>query len=512
MVKYKSGEISRSLHRRTALKMNFQMKKKLFTYIVSILLSVSVLIQTSFPVSATADEPVSEAGQAQQERLLLPVQTNALSYWPTGPAVAAQSAILMEADTGTVLYAKNIHEELYPASTTKMLTCLIAVEQCAMNETVNFTYEAVSAVPGDGSNMGMDAGEYLTLEECLYGIMVASANEVANAVGEHVAGSLDGFAEMMNQRAAELGCENTHFVNANGLHDENHYTSAYDLALIARAFFQNDVLRRIGNTPSYHFIPSAGQPDDFYKVNKHRLINGEFSYEGIIGGKTGYTDPAGQTLVTGCEQAGMRLICVVMKEDAPAQFEDTITLLDYGYQNFTKANIADNDTRHIISNSNFFYTGNDIFGDSSPILSIAPGDYVILPNMSGFDDLTSKIDFKAADLQKDEIAEISYYYHDTLVGSGKIVFSSQNTQTYEFGSDDEPVAGRPDNVIFINIKMLIIIISSVAAFTIFLLILHSLFWNRRSYRRGSKRKKQIRREGRRERRERRRYSRRRRRR
>ena len=313
-------------------------------------------------------------------------------------------------------------------------------------------------------------------------------------MAEHVAGSLDGFAEMMNQRAAELGCENTHFVNANGLHVDDHYTSAYDLALIARAYFQNDVLRRIGNTPSYHFTPSAGQPDDFYKTNKHRLINGEFSYDGVIGGKTGYTDEAGQTLVTGCEQAGMRLICVVMKEEAPAQFEDTMTLFDYGYQNFVKSNIEDNDVRHIINNSNFFYTGNDIFGDSSPILSIAPGGYVVLPNMARFDDLTSKIDYEAADLQQNEIAEISYYYHDTLIGSGKIVFSSQNTHTYDFSSDDEPVTGRPDNVIFINIKMLITIISAVAAVMIFFLILHSVFYSRQDYRHERSRKKQLRRD------------------
>lgn len=484
--------------------MNFRKKKPFIIYTIALLLSVSVLIQTSFPaLAAPDDETLDETNQAAKERLMLPVETNDLSYWPKGPAIEAESAILMEADTGTILYAKNIHEELYPASTTKMLTCLIAVEQCALNETVNFSYEAVSAVPGDGSNMGMDAGEYITMEECLYGIMVASANEVANAVAEHVAGSLDEFAEMMNQKAAELGCENTHFVNANGLPAEDHYTSAYDLAIIARAFFQNDVLRRIGNTPSYHFTPSAGQPDDFYKTNKHALITGEYSYEGIIGGKTGYTDSAGQTLVTGCEQAGMRLICVVMKEDSPAQFEDTMTLFDYGYQNFTKAFIADNDTRHIINNSDFFYTGNDIFGDSSPILSIAPGDYVVLPNMAGFDDLNSKVNYEAADLQKNEIAEISYYYHDTLIGSGKILFSSQNTHTYEFNSDSEPVTGRPDNVIFINIKLLLIVIFAIAAVTVFFLILHSVFNSRQDYRHGRTRKKELRRDKRLKRRERR---------
>lgn len=475
--------------------MKIQKKKNLFIDIAAAFLSVSILIQASFSVLAVSSgEPTGGSSGTAEDRLLLPVQSNELSYWPTGPAVSAEAAILMEAETGTILYAKNIHEELYPASTTKMLTCLIAVEQCALNERVDFSYEAVSSVPADGSNMGIDAGEYLTLEECLYGIMVASANEVANAVAEHVAGSLDEFAEMMNKRAAELGCQNTHFANANGLHDQDHYTSAYDLALIARAYFQNDVLRRIGNTASYHFSPSAGQPDDFYKSNRHLLINGTLSYEGIIGGKTGYTDLAGNTLVTGCEQSGMRLICVVMKEDSPMQFEDTEALFDYGYQNFTKANIADNDSRHIIGSSSFFYTGNDIFGNSSPILSIAPDGYVVLPNMSNFADLTSKIDYDAAGLEENEIAEVTYYYHDVLVGSGKILFSSGNAHSYDFGNDGSPVAGRPDNVIFINVKVLVIVISAIAGVIIFILILHSIFYGRQDFRHERKRRKQARRD------------------
>lgn len=482
------------IYRRNQM-MTFQKKKLFLSYITAAFLSVSVLMQASFPVlAAPEDKAQNSFQQAADERLLLPVQTNDLPSWPKGPAVTAQSAILMEAETGTILYAKNIHEELYPASTTKMLTCLIAAEQCALNETVHFSYEAVSAVPTDGSNMGMDAGEYLTLEECLYGIMVASANEVANAVAEHVAGSLEDFAEMMNDRAAELGCRNTHFTNANGLFDEDHYTSAYDLALIADAYFQNDVLRRIGNTATYHFVPSEGQPDDFYKTNKHDLINGTYSYEGIIGGKTGYTDDARQTLITGCEQAGMRLICVVMKEESPAQFTDTRILFDYGYQNFTKANIADHDKRHIISNSSFFYTGNDIFGDSSPILSIAPDGYVVLPNMSDFAGLTSKIDYEAEELEENEIAEITYYYYGTPVGSGRIVFSSRNILAYSFDSDEEPVSGRPDNVIFINIKMLVLIISGLTVVTVSFLILHSVFSGRPDYKHERQRKKQLRRD------------------
>jgi len=320
--------------------MFYQKKWKLhiLSFLVGILLASSLSPSLSTLAVNYTEE---ELEQMAEERRNLPIQTNEIQSWPMGPVVSAKSAILMEAETGTVLYAKNIHERLYPASTTKLLTCLLAAENCSLDEMVTFSYDAVHSIPSDGSNMGIDAGEVLPMDECLYGIMVASANEVSSAVAEHVAGDIDSFTDMMNNRAKELGCLNSHFVNSNGLYDDNHYTSAYDLALIARAFFKNDTLRRIGNTTTYHFMPTETQPDDFYKTNKHKLINGDIPYEGIIGGKTGYTSEARQTLVTGCEQNGLRLICVVMMEEAPSQFEDTVALFDYGYKNFSKANVAE---------------------------------------------------------------------------------------------------------------------------------------------------------------------------
>ena len=158
-------------------------------------------------------------------------------------------------------------EKLYPASTTKILTCLIAVENCSMDEVITFSHDAVFSLESGSSNIGIDPGQSMTLRECLYGILVGSANEVANAVAEHIAGSIDAFADMMNEKAAELGCTNSHFMNPHGLHDENHYTTAHDLALIARAFFQNEQLAKIGNTGNYHFEATKTQPDDFYIRN-----------------------------------------------------------------------------------------------------------------------------------------------------------------------------------------------------------------------------------------------------
>ena len=273
----------------------------------------------SFPsVRSYAAGDFLEDAQLRKEE---PIQSNEIAGWPQGPEITAEAAIVMEAETGTILYSKNIHERLYPASTTKIMTCLLAVENKSLSDTVTFSEDAIFSVPAGASNIGMDVGQSINLEQALYGIMVGSANEVANAVGELVSGSIPSFVDLMNKRAKELGCTDTHFANTNGLQDDNHYTSAYDLALISKAFFDNELLSKVGNTARYHFEATENQPDDFYLNNKHKLITGEIACEGVLGGKTGYTDLARETLVTCAEKDGMKLICVVFMEPAerPAQ-------------------------------------------------------------------------------------------------------------------------------------------------------------------------------------------------
>ncbi|MBQ8031278.1 MAG: D-alanyl-D-alanine carboxypeptidase [Butyrivibrio sp.] len=317
---------------------------------LSILLALSLGLLTA-PVTALAD---TDYAALAQERKELPIQSNSIAQWPHGPEITAQAAIVMDAATGTILYSKNIHEELFPASTTKIMTCLLAVENASLSDTITFSNDAVFSVPQGGSNIGMDVGQSITLEQALYGIMVGSANEVANAVAEHVSGSIDAFVDLMNERAKELGCTNTHFSNTNGLQADDHYTSAYDLALIAKAFFDNELLCKVGNTARYHFTATANQPDDFYLNNKHKLISGEIPYEGILGGKTGYTDLARETLVTCAEKDGLKLVCVVFMEESPSQFTDTVTLFDYAFNNFHSVNVSDNDTRNMPDDSLIF--------------------------------------------------------------------------------------------------------------------------------------------------------------
>lgn len=460
---------------------------------ICFLLTLAVTVGCFFGNTATAYATLEELEAESEARRLLPIQSNEIENWPVGPKTSAQSAILMDADTGVILYAKNIHEKLYPASTTKILTCLLAMERGNLDDMVTFSHDAVFSVPADGSNMGMDAGQSITLEQCLYGILVGSANEVANAVAEYISGSMSDFVDLMNERAAELGCKDSHFMNANGLYDDNHYTSVYDLATISRYFFQNEMLCKIGNTARYHFEATATQPDDFYLNNKHKLINGEIPYEGVLGGKTGYTGEARQTLVTCAEQNGMKLICIVFKEESPNQFADTVELLNYGFQNFQIMNISENEDKYNIEATGFLQTGNDIFGSSEPILSVDTDSYVIMPNTISFSDLDSEIQYDIED--ENRVAQINYSYNDTYVGCAYVELATVHSAAYDFDTNltatevsVEKVDPEPSNdTIFINVKKVLTIILITAAVLILLFIIRALMVNNRNARRRQNR-------------------------
>lgn len=446
-----------------------------------------------------------ELEQNAEERKKLPIQSNEKANWPAGPEIGAEAAILMDVDTGTILYSKNIHEELYPASTTKLLTCLIAQEHGNMSDMVKFSNEAVFSVPRDGSNIGMDVGQSISLEQCMYGILVGSANEVANAVAEHISGSIEEFVDLMNETATSLGCKNSHFANANGLQSDDHYTSAYDLALIACEYFSNESLSRVANTPRYHFEPTETQPDDFYIKNKHALINGEIPYEGIKGGKTGYTDDARQTLVTCCEQNGMKLVCVVFMEESPDQFYDTVTLFDYGYSNFEIVNVSENETRYTINTESFFKTGSDIFGNSQPFLTINENSKIILPLNTSFSDLDTRVSFDV----DDAVAQIFYSFSGVDLGSALVETLDNAQPDYEFEhvsvTDEEPsetgfTITQEDKTVFVNVKIVILICAGAACGVILLVTIIKVthdyhFSGRAEDKRRRRRNKRKRRKG-----------------
>ena len=258
------------------------------------------------------------------------------SGWPQGPEIAEETGILMEATTGQVLFDKEMDEIRYPASTTKILTALLILENVKdLSQTVTFTDVITPDLAPGNSTINAQVGEQLTVEECLYGIMLASANEVCTQMAVYVAGSVENFVSMMNKRAAELGCENTHFVNANGLPDPNHYTTAHDLARILAAAIQNEDFCRISGSASYTIPPTNMTPYSRNLENSNALIKeGEYHYEGVIAGKTGHTEAAKNTLVTAASRDGMTLVCVVLRSDGENRFIDTVSLFDYGFNNF----------------------------------------------------------------------------------------------------------------------------------------------------------------------------------
>ncbi len=414
----------------------------------------SLVFATVLPVQASAAELLLETNRG------LPIQSNEVQNWPVGPVVGAESAILMEFQTGTILYSKNIHQREYPASTTKILTTLIAAEQCQMDEIVTFSHDAVFDTPWDSSHIAMDVGQELTMEQCLNAILIRSANEVCYAVAEHITGTTDWqvFSDLMNERAAQLGCLNSHFANPNGLPDSDHYTTAYDLAMIGRAFFANEMLCKITLAPRMEFPPTDKLPQGKLENNHMEIIpGGTYAYPYLVGCKTGYTDDARSCLVSCAEKNGLRLICVVMRDEAPYQYEDTITLFEYGFSNFEKVYVSQAETKYDIDNTGLFYSGNDIFGNSQPFLSLNKDDFIVLPQTISFQEVTSSISYETVD--ENQAAVITYTYQGMPLGTVGVDFTGnrEDASVVETPPEGELGNGNEDNsVIFINPVVLLI--------------------------------------------------------
>ncbi|MGI6010605.1 MAG: D-alanyl-D-alanine carboxypeptidase family protein [Ruminococcus sp.] len=268
------------------------------------------------------------------------IASNEISGWPQGADVYSETAVLIEADTGLVLYDKGKDEPRYPASITKVMTALLALENSSLDEEVTFTETGLERIY-EGTNINMQVGEVLTMEQCLYAIMIKSANEVAAQVAEHVGGTQDAFVDMMNAKAQELGCTNTHFNNPSGLPDENHWTTANDMALIFREALKNEEFVKIIGTLSYTIPPTNMNPESRTLTSHHALLvpSAPEYYEGCIGGKTGVTEISKNTLVTAAERDGMCLIAVVMRADAGQVCADTTALFDYGFSQFEKLQV-----------------------------------------------------------------------------------------------------------------------------------------------------------------------------
>lgn len=380
----------------------------------------------------------------------------AAAEWPSDISISADGGILMDINSGAVLFEKNSHEPYYPASITKILTALIVIENCGLDETVTFSNTAVNTLEPNSSILGARAGDTLSVRECLYALLLQSANEVANALAEHCAGSMDAFAEMMNEKAAELGCTDSHFANPSGLNDPDHYVSAYDMALIAKAAFSNPTFVEVDST-TYYDVP-AGKlkqyPDGWRYYAHHRMLrrNDSLYYEGVIGGKTGYTSLAGNTLVTCAERDGMKLVAVVLNGHQ-THYSDTKALFDYGFKNFKSVPVADQDSTYSKVADDLTISG--IFSGNATRLTVNKNSAVTLPADGSFSDVTSTLDYDLTDDVPDgAIARIDYQYGDKLVGQAYLEASvtqgyvpgavKQDADTSETGAAAEITAGNPE--------------------------------------------------------------------
>ena len=363
------------------------------------ILFVLLFIFTTIPVTRT------QAGKSED-------------YWPKqSEKITSKAAVLMDMDTGTILYKKNMNDSYYPASITKILTTLIAVENSNMDEIVTFSRDAVYKT--EGSGIWRDVGEKMTMKECLYAVMLESANECAYAVAEHVGGTYQAFIKMMNDKAKELGCTSSHFVNPHGLPDEKHYVTAKDMALIAKAAYDNEAFRLICGTKVFVIPPTNKHSEKTFLVNHHKMLypkdTAAYLYDYCMGGKTGYTVAAGNTLVTYAQKGGMSLVAVVLNADSPAYWTETRALFDYGFENFNLCNVAE----YTDAGDNYEKEKYDTLNVNEPYAQVDPQAKIIMPKTVDFSKAAMEITYE--DLSDGVLAQLKYTYGGREIGTADII-------------------------------------------------------------------------------------------
>lgn len=367
-----------------------------------------------------AEKEKAAREQAIQEAYALPVQSNGLKDWPEGPGTYGNSAIVMDVGSGAILYAKNIDQREYPASITKVLTALLAFQYGNMESAVVISPEAMACLRPGYASIGVGAGQVISLEQAMYAMLLASANEIAYAVGETVAAgqgqSYDWFISQMNETCRQLGGENSNFINTNGMFDENHYTCARDMALIGRALFQYPLFFQICQTQEYVIPLSPTVEEHVFQQKHHMLLTGNKDYyEYAVAGKTGYTEDAENTLITLADNGERQLVCVILKTYSGHTYPDTRALLDYGFSHFQKESVAEHDTEKDYER-------------------IENGAYVMLPEGASFEYLDRKVQ-----LHEDgtDDATVTYYYEDMPVGTCEVTVS-ENYYNKEKKTEEEP--------------------------------------------------------------------------
>ena len=357
----------------------------------------------------------------------------ALAEWPKDVYTAAEGACVMDADSKVVLFGKNQDTAYYPASITKVMTALIVLENCRdLNELVTFSASAVAYEEDNATLIGASEGDQLTVRDCLYALLFASANEVANALAEHVGAQhpelrtgdetdRDVFVRMMNEKAEALGCKGTHFNNPSGLTDPSHYTTAYDMCLILAAAIENPDFVDIESHTYWTHAPIKRYPDPNDPWNtvypKHQMLkrNSSRYYPGVFAGKTGYTMSAGNTLVTACKKDGMTLVVTVLNGHN-SQYNDTKRLLDFGYDQFQSLRLAEYDTAQTALEQDLTIEGLPVLDAST--LGIDEDSRITLPKGADFSEVTKELNLDSTG--DGAAAEMIYRYGDRIAGTAAL--------------------------------------------------------------------------------------------
>lgn len=379
----------------------------------------------------------------------MPMTAFAKPDWPSDTGIESEAGIVMDADSGAVLFGQNIHVQKAPASITKILTALVVIENSSLDDTITFSHDAVYNVEdGSGNKNSIEEGDTLSVRDCLYLLLMRSSNQAANALAEHVGGSRDGFVKMMNEKTAELGCENSHFANPSGLNDDTQLTSVYDMALIASAAYKNDTLLTISKDKSYRLPATKNNPDGVTIQPEHKLLittdtESPNYYPYAVAGKTGYTSIAGQTLVTYAIKDDRRQIAVTMKSTQATHYQDTIALMDFGFLRFKNVNISENETAYTsgdqpVQIGDNSYQPSDLTMDTSAVIT--------LPKDASFADAEKTV---VTDLPEDApqgaVALLSYKYNDRKIGQVYLISASaaEAEANGETASDDGNTASDP---------------------------------------------------------------------
>lgn len=372
----------------------------------------------------------------------MPMTAFAKPDWPSDTGIESEAGIVMDADSGAVLFGQNIHVQKAPASITKILTALVVIENSSLDDTITFSHDAVYNVEdGSGNKNAIEEGDTLSVRDCLYLLLMRSSNQAANALAEHVGGSRDGFVKMMNEKTAELGCENSHFANPSGLNDDTQLTSVYDMALIASAAYKNDTLLTISKDKSYRLPATKNNPDGVTIQPEHKLLittdtESPNYYPYAVAGKTGYTSIAGQTLVTYAIKDDRRQIAVTMKSTQATHYQDTIALMDFGFLRFKNVNISENETAYT-SGDQPVQIGDNSYQPSD--LSMDMLAVITLPKDASFADAEKTV---VTDLPEDApqgaVALLSYKYNDRKIGQVYLISASaaEAEANGETASDD----------------------------------------------------------------------------